>query len=283
MESTAITQVPVEAIRPAGANDRKIFKDEALAELAASIKRNGLAQPVTVRPLGDGTYQLVCGERRWRAHQMAGIDVIEAIVRPDLDGVAASSIMLVENENRVDLNPIEQAMAYEARMAEFGATVEEVAEIIGRSPSFIRSRLALLKLNPELQELTASGGIWLSFAQSLTGLDSNRQIIAMRAFLHDEGMSQATWDALVTRLRAEQRDDQQVGMFDLDLVAEEYVQQAKAERRPGTTMLARLVCDLHEHLELETLPDQLAQRLDAAAMAWSGVTAQPDKTRKRQK
>lgn len=152
---------------------RKTFEPAALSELATSIKSTGLLQPISVQPKPDGRYMIIAGERRWRAHQIAGLPTIRAIVE-DVTPERLADLALIENLVRQDLNPIEEARAYQARIAE-GATVERLAAITGKSVSVIQSRLALLKLHPDFQEGVRTGAIDLTRARAMSRLSIEGQ------------------------------------------------------------------------------------------------------------
>lgn len=171
--------LPTDSVHP-GTNDRTTFKQSELRELADSIAEHGLAQPILVRPAPTGGYELIAGERRWRAHQLLGLEQIPAIVR-DLDDLAAAAIMLAENMMRKDLSPLEEARAYESRAARFKLTVPQIAIAAKVSETRVRNRLRLLQLVPEAQELVASGNLSLNLADALVELDVNRQRIALRS------------------------------------------------------------------------------------------------------
>lgn len=174
-----ITNIPTSQVIP-GDNDRKVFRQDELAELASSIAQHGLAQPITVRALPDGIYQIVAGERRFRAYsQVLGWTEIPAIVRTDLDDEAASAIMLAENTGRKDLNPVEEGMAYEARANRFGWNNARIAEVAGVSEERVARRRSLLSLVPEAKHLVSVGGMPLGHAEALVKLDVNRQRIAL--------------------------------------------------------------------------------------------------------
>lgn len=196
---SSLAQVPTQALRTIatariipGANDRRGFNAEALQALADDILTNGLLQPPTVRPLPDGRYQLVAGERRWRACTLAGLTEIPAFVR-ELDDKQAAAAMLAENELRVDLNPIERARGYQARL-DAGWTIKELAQTGGVTPETIRARLKLLGLRADLQAMVANGTLPVSYAQTLAayGLDENRQLIAIRRYQENPAPN-ATW------------------------------------------------------------------------------------------
>lgn len=174
-----INNVPVKQIR-AGDNDRTVFDADALHALAADIQANGLAQPITVRPIDDATYQfeIVAGERRFRAVSSLGWATIPAIIREYSDEQAAA-IMLSENVHRVDIDPIDEANAYQKRMEKFGWSVSETAEKSNRNAKHVAARLLLLNLVPDVQQLIRTKHISDTFGEVMAPLDSNRQRIAL--------------------------------------------------------------------------------------------------------
>lgn len=207
-----IQQIPVSRVVP-GDNDRKHFDPAALRELADSIAAHGLAQPITVRPIDGERFEIVAGERRFRAvSEILGHATIPAIVR-NLDDETASAIMLVENTSRADLNPIEEAQAYAARRDRFGWGVERIAKVAGVSEDLVKRRLSLLELVPEAQHLVANGHFPIGHAELLAGLDSNRQRIAMRIYAESDGMALRVFRGIVSQLLEEQSQD---GLFDLE-------------------------------------------------------------------
>jgi len=147
---------------------RRHFDDTALDELAESIRTHGLAQPIVVRPQADG-YELIAGERRWRAHQRAGLDAIPAVVR-DIDHTGAAELTLIENVQREDLDVIEEAAAYQRMINEFGLTQAQLAQKIGVTRSYTANRLRLLTLAADVQELVREGRIPPAMAKTLAGL-----------------------------------------------------------------------------------------------------------------
>lgn len=199
-----IQQVPVELV-DAGPNDRQVFDPAGLEELAASIQSHGLAQPPTLRAVGD-RFEIVAGERRTRAmRDVLGWKMIPAIVR-DLDDEAAAAVMLVENVQRADLDPIEEARAYSVRMQRFGQSAGEVAAMASVPVSRVRSRLPLLRLSASVAHWVSTRQMPLGFAALMVDLDPNRQQLALQAF-QDAPMSVATFGALCSRLQAEQDAD----------------------------------------------------------------------------
>jgi ParB family chromosome partitioning protein len=161
-----LLSIPVGAIEPNPNQPRQHFDEEALAELAASIRDVGVLQPLLVRPLGDGRYQLVAGERRWRAARRAGVDVVPALVR-DATDVASAEQALIENLHREDLSPLEEAAAYQQLIEDFGLTHEVLAGRVGKSRSAITNTLRLLTLPPAIQHLLAEGRLTAGHAKAL--------------------------------------------------------------------------------------------------------------------
>lgn len=181
-----IRDIPLDQIKPSFGNDRTVFDDAAIRELAESIRENGLAQPITVRPVSDamGTYtgyQLIAGERRYRAHVLLGVPTIRAIVT-HMHDVQAAAVMLAENTGRKDLDPIDEAKAYQRRMTQYDWDVKTVAQKAGVSAQVVNNRLKLLNLRADLQHLVRSGNLQIGYAQIIaeSELDNNRQLIAVR-------------------------------------------------------------------------------------------------------
>ena len=138
-------KISIKKIQPGAFQARQEFGKEALEELAASIKEHGVMQPVVVRPIQDGRYELIIGERRWRASQIAGLETIPCMIR-EVDDLVSSEMMLVENIQREDLNPLEEAQAYKRLIDEYHLTQDQIAARVGRSRSFIANSMRLLNL-----------------------------------------------------------------------------------------------------------------------------------------
>ena len=164
-------EIAVTAITPNPRQPRRSFDEESLGELAESIKQVGLLQPVVVRALGPGRYELVMGERRWRAAQRAGLTEIGAIVKQTQDDDLLRDA-LIENLHRQQLDPLEEAAAYQQLLDDFGATHEELARKIGRSRPHISNTLRLLNLPPAVQKRVAAGVLSAGHARALLSLDS---------------------------------------------------------------------------------------------------------------
>lgn len=166
-----VQQIRIDAIVPNRYQPRQIFHPAELAELAASIKESGLLQPILVRRKGDGIYELISGERRWRATKEAGRDTIQAVVRNCSDQEAIL-FALVENLQREDLNPMETARAYSRMMNEFGLTHDSIAQKVGCDRSSVANSVRLLNLHHDVQTLVESGTLSAGHAKALLGLDT---------------------------------------------------------------------------------------------------------------
>ena len=186
--SARFAELPLDAIRPNPSQPRTAFDEEALAELVTSIREVGLLQPVVVRPVGPGVYELVMGERRWRASQEAGTGTIPAIVRDTGDDAMLRDALL-ENLHRSALNPLEEAAAYAQLLEDFGATHEELATRIGRSRPQISNTIRLLQLPPAVQRRVAAGVLSAGHARAILGLPTSEAQEAMATRVVAEGLS----------------------------------------------------------------------------------------------
>lgn len=181
-------EVPLDSITPNPRQPREHFDEEALAELVTSIKEVGLLQPVVVREIADGRYELIMGERRLRASKQAGLTTIPAIVRETPDDAMLRDALL-ENLHRQQLNPLEEAAAYQQLLEDFGATHEQLAERIGRSRSQVTNTIRLLNLPPTVQKRVAAGVLTAGHARALLGLDDAEAQERLASRIVAEGMS----------------------------------------------------------------------------------------------
>lgn len=171
-------EVPLAAIVPNPRQPRDIFDGERLDDLAASIREVGLLQPIVVRPVGGGRYELIMGERRWRACQQVGLDAVPAIVRNTQDDALLLDA-LIENLQREQLNPLEEAAAYQQLLDDFQATHDQLAKKVGRSRSHITNTLRLLNLPPEVQTSVAAGTVSAGHARAILRLDDPEEQIQL--------------------------------------------------------------------------------------------------------
>ncbi len=202
-ETPEVFFCPLEAIRPSPYQPR-LKKDEGLEELAASVREKGILQPLLVREVTPGLYELVAGERRFRAAKLAGLERVPVIVR-DLSPQEALELALIENLQREDLNPIEEARGYARLLEEFGLTQEEIAQRVGRDRSTIANALRLLKLPPDIQEDVLEGRLSAGHARALLSLPHESLMRRVRDEIVIRGLSVRQTEALVKRLKEEKK------------------------------------------------------------------------------
>ncbi len=195
-------ELPVTAIEPNSKQPRHVFDEEALDELKTSIQEVGFLQPIVVRDAGDGRYELVMGERRWRAAQAIGRETIPAIVRETRDDAMLRDALL-ENIHRANLNPLEEAAAYQQLLEEFGATHEELAKRIGRSRPQISNTIRLLNLPAPVQRRVAAGVLSAGHARALLGLDDSEAQEKLALRIVAEGLSVRATEELVSLVLAD--------------------------------------------------------------------------------
>jgi ParB family chromosome partitioning protein len=167
------TKVKLLDIEPNREQPRKQFDEDALAELSDSIAQHGVLQPLLVRPMPDGGYQLVAGERRWRASRMAGLTEVPVVIR-DLTDAQVAELALVENLQRENLNPLEEANGYKELSDKFGYTQEKISEIVGKSRPSIANALRLLNLPEDVQEMVSDGSISMGHARAILSLEDDK-------------------------------------------------------------------------------------------------------------
>jgi ParB family transcriptional regulator, chromosome partitioning protein len=189
-------EVPISGITPNPRQPRRSFDEEALEELATSIREVGLLQPIIVRPVAPGRYEIVAGERRWRAAKLAGMDRVPAIVRDVVDDELLRDA-LMENLHREQLNPLEEAAAYEQLLTDFGATHEQLASRIGRSRPHISNMLRLLSLPPTVQRRVAAGVLSAGHARALLALEDAEQQDHLAHRIVSEGLSVRAVEELI--------------------------------------------------------------------------------------
>jgi ParB family chromosome partitioning protein len=225
----ALLTLPVSRIRPGKYQPRTKMDQQALAELAASIRSQGLMQPLLVRPVDRERYELIAGERRWRAAQMAGLEEVPVLVR-DVPDDAALAMSLIENIQRENLNPMEEAAGVQRLLEEFRMTHEQAADAVGRSRSATTNLLRLLKLAKPVQEMLMEGALEMGHARALLALDAARQIEAGHR-VAAKGLSVRETEALVQELlRGPAAKRKRKGDRDLQRLEEE------VSERLGTTV-----------------------------------------------
>jgi len=195
-----LDEIPVEWIRPGKYQPRKVMDDDALQELAASIRAQGLMQPIVLRPVGDQRYEIIAGERRWRASQLVGMEKIPAVIR-DVSDEAAVAMSLIENIQREDLNPMEEALALQRLVDEFDLTHQQVADAVGKSRTSVTNFLRLTHLSGEVAQMLANGDIEMGHARAMLTLSNENQSKAAREIVA-QNLNVRQAEALVRRLTA---------------------------------------------------------------------------------
>ncbi len=201
VDTRELREVPVDLIRRGKYQPRRDMDPEALQELADSIKAQGVMQPIVLRPIGEDKYEIIAGERRWRATQLAGLDAIPALVR-EVPDEAAIAMALIENIQREDLNPIEEAIALQRLQQEFELTQQQVAEAVGKSRSTVTNLLRLMSLRDDVRTLLEHGDLEMGHGKALLGLPGEEQSAAARTAVA-KGMSVRQTEALVRKLQAD--------------------------------------------------------------------------------
>jgi len=194
-----IIRIEVGKVLPNEHQPRKIFKDEALKELSSSIKEKGVLQPVIVSRVGDGTFRLIAGERRWRAATLAGLKKIPALIK-DVSPQDAIEIALIENIQREELNPIETADAFQSLLREFAMTQEELSQRVGKDRATIANYLRILKLPDEIKAFINSSSLSIGHAKALLALDGKQKQIAAARDIVKRGLSVRETEALCKKL-----------------------------------------------------------------------------------
>ncbi|MHA6479247.1 ParB/RepB/Spo0J family partition protein [Stutzerimonas sp. KH-1] len=179
VDTRELQHLPLELIQRGKYQPRRDMDPQALEELAQSIKNHGVMQPIVVRPLSGGRYEIIAGERRWRASQQAGLEKVPALVR-EVPDEAAIAMALIENIQREDLNPIEEAVALQRLQQEFQLTQQQVADAVGKSRVSVSNLLRLIALPDEIKTLLAHGDLEMGHARALLGLPGDQQVEGAR-------------------------------------------------------------------------------------------------------
>ena len=218
-EESELLNVPLSKVEPRQEQPRERFDGQALQDLADSIAQYGLIQPITVRRLDSGYYQIIAGERRWRAARMAGLSEVPVRVI-EADDRRTAELALVENLQRQDLNPMEEARGYLSLMQDYGLTQEETARSVGRSRPAVANALRLLTLNPELRELVETGLLSAGHARALIPLNNDpRQLDAANEVIARE-LSVRKTEQLAARLQKEPKPEPEKDPLAVDYAAE---------------------------------------------------------------
>lgn len=217
-ESSGSLSLPISQVETCSSQPRKRFDDESLQELADSISQHGIIQPLTVRKLSSGYYQIIAGERRWRAARLAGLQEVPVIVI-EADDRKAAELAMIENLQREDLNPMEEAAGFQSLIESYHMTQEEAAQRVGKSRSAVTNALRLLGLTPSVRKLVEEGKLSAGHARALVPLSPSLQESAANAIVSG-GLSVRQTEALVKRLSAEKKETQVKDPDEVDYLAE---------------------------------------------------------------
>ena len=217
-ESSGSLSLPISQVETCSSQPRKRFDDESLQELADSISQHGIIQPLTVRKLSSGYYQIIAGERRWRAARLAGLQEVPVIVS-EADDRKAAELAMIENLQREDLNPMEEAAGFQSLIESYHMTQEEAAQRVGKSRSAVTNALRLLGLTPSVRKLVEEGKLSAGHARALVPLSPSLQESAANAIVSG-GLSVRQTEALVKRLSAEKKEAQDKDPDEVDYLAE---------------------------------------------------------------
>ena len=204
-ETTGSLSLPISQVESCSSQPRKHFDEASLAELAASIQEHGIIQPLTVRKLASGYYQIIAGERRWRAARLAGLSEVPVIVI-EADDRKAAELAMIENLQREDLNPMEEAAGFQSLIETYHMTQEEAATRVGKSRSAVTNALRLLSLTPAVRKLVEEGKLSAGHARALLPLSPSLQESAAAAVVSG-GLSVRQTEALAKRLSAEKKPE----------------------------------------------------------------------------
>ncbi len=198
-DGARLSEIPVDQIGPGQYQPRRSMDDAALQELAASIKAQGLMQPIVLRSRASGGYEIIAGERRWRAAKLAGLTTVPAVIR-DVSDQRAVAMALIENIQRQDLNPLEEALALQRLQDEFELTQQQVADAVGKSRASVANLLRLLNLVHEVRTMLAEGDLEMGHARAILGLPTTQQLSAARQVVQRK-LSVRQTEALVKQLQ----------------------------------------------------------------------------------
>jgi len=200
-EKGGVTMLRLADIEPRKGQPRKVFEPEALSQLADSIAANGVIQPIIVRKAKGGFYEIIAGERRWRASKMAGLTEVPVVIM-DTDDRKTAELSLIENIQRENLNPVEEANAYKILLQNFDLTQETLAKRVGKSRSAITNSMRLLELPPEVLKMLSDGEISAGHARAILGLVDKSETVEVAETVEEKGLSVRATEELVRKVNA---------------------------------------------------------------------------------
>ncbi len=238
-DSGEVSTLPLSKVEPRAGQPRYSFDDEALQELADSIKQYGLIQPITVRDLGNGYYQIIAGERRWRASRLAGLTEIPVRVI-EADDRKATELALVENLQREDLNPIEEARGYKKLMDDFGMTQEDAAAAVGKSRPAVANSLRLLGLSEAVMAMVENGTLSAGHARALIPIKDHDIQLDIADAIAAKQLSVRQTETLVSRFMAKERTKAQQESTDSGIIVD-YVKEVERDLENALGRKVKLV------------------------------------------
>lgn len=218
-EESAYKLLPLHRVEPNPGQPRQDFDEEELNALAESVRIHGILQPLTVRDMGDGYYQIIAGERRWRAAREAGLDDVPAIV-VEADDKKAMELALIENLQRQDLNSVEEALGYQSLITEYGMTQEEAAERVGKSRPAVANALRLLTLDEKILEMLRTGQLTAGHARAVLSLKSEKKQLEAAQKIANLGLSVRQAELLCKNMSKEPAPVKEETVLHVDYVAE---------------------------------------------------------------
>ena len=259
-ESSGSLSLPISQVESYSGQPRKHFDEESLQELADSITEHGIIQPLTVRKLSSGYYQIIAGERRWRAARLAGLQEVPVIVM-EADDRKAAELAMIENLQREDLNPMEEAAGFQSLIETYHMTQEEAAQRVGKSRCAVTNALRLLGLSPSVRKLVEENNLTAGHARALVPLSPSLQESAANAIIAG-GLSVRQTEALVKRLSAEKKESKKPRSDEVDYLAEAQ-NQLKAKLCRGVKIVSgrkkgRIELEYYGLDDLNDLLDALA-------------------------
>ena len=259
-DEAAVSTLAVSEIEPNRGQPRKQFDPAALADLADSIRQYGVLQPLVVRPMPDGSYQLVAGERRWRAARMAGLSQVPVVIK-ELSDSETMALALIENLQREDLNAIEEAMGYRDLMENFGLTQEQVSAKVGKSRPVVTNALRLLGLPEEVRGLLSEGKLSAGHARALLSLGEEELIRQAAADTVKKGLSVRQVEALAKRQKQQKAAPKPQNAWDQSFFAEVELALSQCLARKvkveGESGRGRLVIEFYDEDDLRSIASSL--------------------------
>ena len=260
-----VSTLPLQKIEPNPLQPRKTFAEEELDALAESIRIHGIIQPLTVRLLPNGYYQIIAGERRWRAARLAGLSQVPVVVI-EADDRKAMELALIENLQRADLNPIEEAEGYQQLISQYGMTQEQAAERVGKSRPAVANALRLLSLGPEILKLVEAGTISAGHARALLVLKTDGERMAVAQKVQNLSLSVRQTEALCKKMAKPPKEAPKEAP-----VAVDYVAECEKELKRTLGRGVRIVDGKRKgHIELEYYGQDDLQRLYEVLQGLSG-------------